>query len=121
MDKIVMYYMYGYETCAKIEVQYTGKINQEPIVTVENYTDFIVKRPFGYNNEINYKIYKQFLEKRCFPRTRYNCKQLLNDISIGCYDSYTIIKHTHGVMSDDLFWIRFEGEEPFLWDSIMVR
>lgn len=53
----------------------------------------------------------EFLEERCVPRTRYNIKELLADWGLQEYNPLDICKRTHGVMSADDLWIRFEGED----------
>lgn len=121
MEKTIIYFMYAYNTCAKIELEYSTKALKEPKVTVENYTDCVLKRPFGVRNNVTYSDFKKMLEDRCFPKSRFNCKQLLRDAGLDHYDALAIVKKTHGVMSDDLFWIRFSDEEPELWNEINPR
>lgn len=112
-EKTVMYYMYEDEVSAKITVE-NGQ------VSVENYTDDLVKKPFGVFDQPSYKQFQNFLEKRCFPRSRYNCRQLLDDAGLDYYDPYRIVKLTHGAMCDDVFWIRWEGEK-ISWQDVNPR
>ena len=122
MDKRIIYYMYSYDTCAKIEVCYPGDIINGPSILVENYSDEWYKLPFGKKDtKPTYRDFLRMLEKRCFPKERYNCRQLLQDAGLDYYNPLDIVKKTHGVMADDLFWIRFEGEGPELWDTINPR
>ena len=116
----VIYFMYEEETCAKIEVVHRG-ITKNPLVVLENYCSEWYKLPFGLNESPSYSDYKSFLESRCFPKSRANARQLLQDAGISFYNLEAIVKKTHGVMSDDLFWIRFESEQPELWQSLNVR
>ena len=52
--------------------------------------------------------YNEFLESRCFPRTRDKMKLVLRDLGIPFYDPYLIIQKTEGRMAEDDFWIRIE-------------
>ena len=52
--------------------------------------------------------YREFLESRCFPRTRDKMKLVLKDLGIPFYDPYLIIQKTEGRMAEDDFWIRIE-------------
>lgn len=72
-------------------------------------------------DNVTYNDFEKMLEDRCFSKSRFNCKQLLQDANIDYYNPLNIIRKTHRVMSDDLFWIRFRGEEPKLWNEINPR
>lgn len=114
MDRsITMYYMYKDTVSAKIVVN-------PPEVWVENYTEDLVKRPFGVFEKPTFQQFKDFLESRCFPKTRFNCRQLLQDADLDCYNPFQIVQLTHGAMSDDVFWIRFEGEN-LTWSQVNPR
>lgn len=93
--------MYTYDTCAKIELNYFTGILKEPEVAVENYTDCVIRRPFGVLDNVTYNDLKKMLRGRCSPESRINCKQLLQDADIDYYSPLAIIKKTHGIMSDD--------------------
>lgn len=112
-EPLIMYSMYGEETIAKVIVY-------DKTVTVENYSDDWVIRPFGIFENPSYEQFKNWLEKRCFPKTRHNCKELLKSGGISYYNPLEIIKKTHGAMVDDLFWIKFEGED-LNWNDINPR
>lgn len=81
-----------------------------------NYTDNVIEKPFGCMTSITFKEFKRFLAFRCFPKDRWNCRELVKCID-GEYDFIKIIKITHGVLSDDYFWIRFKGES-LTWNDI---
>lgn len=61
-----------------------------------------------------------FFESRCVPRTRVNIDELLDKMGIPFYHPLSIIKKTHGLITDDFIWIRFDGEE-INYDDIRVR
>ena len=52
--------------------------------------------------------FKEFLESRCFPRTRDKMKLVLEDVGVPCYDPYLIIEKTEGRMAEDDFWLKIE-------------
>ena len=52
--------------------------------------------------------YNEFLESRCFPRTRDKMKLVLRDLGIPFYDPYLIIQKTEGRMAEDDFWLKIE-------------
>lgn len=114
MDRILdMEYLYLDQVIAHIQVH-------NELVSCENYTDDIVQKPFGKIEEPTYKNFLRFLEKRCFPRTRFNCKQILKDMELERYDPFEIVKQTHGAMWDDCFWLRFAGEN-LKWEDVNPR
>lgn len=98
-----MWYMYKNEICTLIDVDESNRI-----VRIKNYADKIMFRAFGNNNSPDYDEYEEFLESRCFPRTRDKMKLVLEDLKIPFYDPYLIIEKTEGRMAEDDFWIRIE-------------
>lgn len=82
--------------------------------TVEfvNYTDNIMNRAFGVRESpLNIRDLEKLLEYRSFPRTRGNANELLRDLGLEFYEVFSIVEKTHGVMFDDIYWIKFEGED----------
>ena len=98
-----MWYMYKNKVCTLIDVD---EVKQ--IVQIKNYADNIMFRAFGSNQKPDIEDYREFLESRCFPRTRDKMKLVLKDLGIPFYDPYLIIQKTEGRMSEDDFWIRIE-------------
>ena len=52
--------------------------------------------------------YEEFLESRCFPRSRDKMKIILRDLGLPFYDPFLIIQKTKGKMAEDDFWIEIE-------------
>ena len=77
-------------------------------VTVHNYTEDPLYRAFGRNTEPTFEEYEEFLESRCFPRTRDKMKLQLKELDIPFYDPEMIIRKTEGRMAGDDFWVRME-------------
>lgn len=98
-----MWYMYKNKVCTLIDVD---EVKQ--IVQIKNYADNIMFRAFGSNQKPDIEDYREFLESRCFPRTRDKMKLVLRDLGIPFYDPYLIIQKTEGKMAEDDFWIRIE-------------
>ena len=98
-----MWYMYKNEICTLIDVDESSRI-----VRIKNYTNETMFRAFGNNDYPTYEEYKEFLESRCFPRTRDKMKLVLEDLEIPFYDPYLIIKKTKGRMAEDDFWIQID-------------
>ena len=101
--RIRLYYMYESFVCTVIDVDDTTRR-----VEIRNYTDNLMLRAFGANTEPSYDEYQEFLESRCFPRTRDKIKLELARLDIPFYDPFLIIEKTEGRMADDKFHIRIE-------------
>lgn len=108
-----MNYMYKEELCTTIDVDFMHKK-----VYVENQTDNILHRAFGVVQDPDWERFEEFLESRCFPRSRANLKEILRDIGVDSYDPLQIIEKTGGRMAEDKQWIeiiyydrRGSGEE----------
>lgn len=106
-------YMYKNDVCAVIMVDFENEV-----VTVENLKDNIVFKPFGIHKKISMSDFYEFLEFRCFPRTRVNVKELLSDKLYG-YEPLLIVLETHGTMADDCFWLRFDDED-LKWEDVNI-
>ena len=65
-------------------------------------------RAFGKNTEPSFEEYEEFIESRCFPRTRDKMKLELQKLGIPFYDPILIIEKTEGRMAEGHFWIRLE-------------
>lgn len=74
-------------------------------VKVENLTDSLLDTAFGVNKNPTWKDFENFLEERCFPRTRNYMKWILEDLGLQFYDPLLIIRKTDGRMAEDDLWI----------------
>lgn len=77
-----------------------------------NHSDNDFATAFGHNNNkvVTYEMVQSLLNWRCFSKDRADCKELLESMGLKTYNNIAILKKTHGVMVDDFYWIRFEGE-----------
>lgn len=98
-----LHYMYKDTVCTIIDVD-----EKRQLVRILNYTDKLMFRAFGCIENPSFEEYNEFLESRCFPRTRDKMKLILNDMELPFYDPFMIIEKTEGRMAEDDFWIRIE-------------
>jgi hypothetical protein len=102
------------ELCGSVYVNFgTGELR------VAQYTDDPVDRPFTME-PVTIPDIMDFFEYRCFPRTRVNCDQLLEDLGLVYYSPLAIVRKTHGIQFDDFTWVRFKGE-TIRYDDIKIR
>ena len=98
-----LYYMHNDKICTIIDVDETNRQ-----VSIINYIDHLMFRAFGRVEKPNYNDYLEFLESRCFPRTRDKMKLVLEDLDLPFYEPFMIIEKTEGRMAEDDFWIKIE-------------
>lgn len=98
-----LFYMYKHNICTLIDVD---QIKQE--IRIINYTNNLMFRAFGINENPSFEDYQEFLKSRCFPETRDKLKLVLNDLDLPFYDPFLIIQKTEGKMAEDDFWIKIE-------------
>ena len=96
-------YMFRDELCTVIDVD-----EKKRHVSVKNYSGNFLRCAFGRLENPSYEQYEEFLESRCFPRTRDKMKLVLEDLGLPFYDPFMIIEKTEGRMAEDDFWIRIE-------------
>ena len=82
--------------------------DREQRVKIKNYVTDPLYRAFGKNEHPTYEEYEEFLESRCFPRTRDKMKILLEELNLPFYDPLMIIQKTKGKMAEDDFRIEIE-------------
>lgn len=95
-----MNYMYRDEVCTVIDVDFLHRK-----VYVYNRTKDILHRAFGVVKEPTWEQFEDFLESRCFPRSRANLKLILRDLGLEAYEPLAIIEKTKGHMAEDHQWI----------------
>lgn len=97
-------YMCKDELCTIIDVDEKARK-----VEICNFTRQYMFCAFGKREKPTYEEYEEFLESRCFPKTRDKMKLVLKDLDLPFYDPLMIIRKTEGRMAEDEFWIRIEG------------
>lgn len=96
-------YMYEERLCTIIDVD-----DREQRVKIKNFTIDPVFCAFGRNGQPSYKEYEEFLESRCFPRSRDKMKIILNELNLPFYNPFLIVQKTEGRMAEDNFWLKIE-------------
>lgn len=104
--KIRMYFMNRDDLCTTIDIDFLHER-----VYIQNYTDQIILRAFGVRNDPKWKDFEDFLEERCFPRTRDHAKEILREMELPFYDPMLIIEKTEGRMAGDHQWIMILKKE----------
>lgn len=94
-------YMHGDLLCTVIDVDF-----KHEKIYVDNRTDKILFRAFGVVEQPDWEDFLEFLESRCFPRTRAGMKYILQDLGLDSYDPLRIIEKTGGRMAEDRQWIQ---------------
>lgn len=99
------------EVIAHVKYDSTG-------VIIKQFVDFPFKQ--FYDDNISKEELLEWVEERCFPRTRHNAQELLEYLGLEFYDPWAIIEKTHGLIIEDYYWIRFKGED-LNYDDIKIR
>ena len=95
------------ECCTQILIDF-----RHEKVAIHNTTDNILLRAFGINVNPTWDDFLEFLEERCFPRTRDNLKLILMDLELDFYDPFYIIEKTNGRMGEDMQWLKVTCLNP---------
>lgn len=98
-----LWYMREDDVCTLIDVD-----ERRQIIKIQNYTKDKMSRAFGIKENPTFEEYEEFLESRCFPKTRDKLKLELKRLDLPFYDPFSIIEKTEGRMAEDNFYIKIE-------------
>ena len=98
-----LFYYYKESLCTVIDVNEPSRK-----IAIKNFVRNPIFCAFGVNNAPTFRDYEEFLESRCFPRSRDKMKIILRDLGLPFYDPFLIIQKTKGKMAEDDFWIEIE-------------
>lgn len=101
-----LWYMSADKVCTIIDVD-----ERDRKVKIYNYTKDYIARAFGRKEHPTFEEYEEFLESRCFPRSRDKIKLVLKELELPFYDPFMIVEKTGGRMAEDDFWIRIERRQ----------
>lgn len=101
-------FMFRQKVCTEIYVDFADRQ-----IKIVNRTDDIMKRAFGVNETPDWEDFQQFLEERCFPKSRAFQKTILKKIGVDCYDTLQILEKTDGRTAEDNQYIKFTGKELY--------
>ena len=115
MEKSVNYnkfqYLYENTVIAEVRVKPDG-------VYFVNYANNAIDCPFGVaKSPVSKEDLVAFFKTRTIRETRTNLHDVLESGGFLYYDVSSLIKRNHGVMSDDCYWIRFDGEN-LTWKDV---
>ncbi len=102
-----MEFMCGEEVCTVILIDF-----KRQRIAVRNQTEDIIHRAFGIKAKPTWEDFEEFLESRCFPRTREHLRLVLEDLGLDSYDPLAIVEKTKGRMAEDLQWIQITYLNP---------
>lgn len=84
--------------------------------------DDMKKFPFFLRvNKRNTWYLNTFLEERVVPPTRQNIKDLLESSGLKKYNVNDILKVTHGITSEDYYWIKFGDDDKTIYEELKIR
>lgn len=108
MDKKVLkfYWMHEDEVCTEVEV-YIDPFK----VDYNNITNEKLKMLCFPGHIITRDWLNRFFERRVWSSHRPDSDELLNKIGLINFNPLDIIKITHGRLTSDNFWIKFEDEK----------
>lgn len=100
------YWMHEDEVCTEVAV-YTDPFG----VDYDNITNEKLKMLCFPGHTITRDWLNGFFERRVWSRHRPDSDELLNNLSLINFNPLDIVKITHGRLTSDNFWIKFEGED----------
>lgn len=88
-------------------------------VDYERYTHINTHVPYAFDDPTVEQM-EAFIKSRCMDYKREQLQEYLSDLEIDVYDEFEIVKKTHGVMWEDLIWLKFPDEE-LAWKDVRIR
>lgn len=102
--KVYLYYKRE-ELMSRIALCEGGK------VYFENFTDNPLECAFGIKSSpVGIGVLYDFLEDRCFPSSRFNRDEVLQEMGLLEYNPVEIVKKTYGMLIDDQYWVKEKGD-----------
>lgn len=74
-----------------------------------------------WNMTGNFHDVMNYLEKRCFPRTRIGVEELLKEYGLKFYDPLQICRKSHGRSMTNYMWLKFTDEPDLTFEQIRLR
>lgn len=106
--------MYRNEAAAEVLIS-----DDKKEVTIKKLIPDSLKQPFGGNKLDLERIY-DFLKSRCYEDGRVDLPEILSQAGLKSNNPWQWMRITHGVTYDDMFWIKFPGED-LRWEDVKVR
>lgn len=102
-----MDFMCKEECCTVILVNFKDRK-----IAIQNETEDVLHRAFGVKVRPTWEDFEEFLESRCFPRTREGLRMILRDLGLDAYDPLAIVEKTEGRMAEDFQWLKISYLVP---------
>lgn len=78
-----------------------------------------LRQPLSGNKLDLERVY-DFLKSRCYEDGRADLPEILSQAGLTSNNPWRWMRITHGVTYDDMFWIKFPGED-LRWEDVKVR
>lgn len=99
-------YMYRKTPCTAIDVDFLQRR-----IRIQNHTNDMLHRAFGANDQPDWGDFEQFLQERCFPKSRGLLKERLGELGLDSYDPLQIVEKTKGRTAEDDMWLKFQYQQ----------
>ncbi|MFQ9151986.1 MAG: hypothetical protein ACLR6B_11325 [Blautia sp.] len=93
--------------------------DEEKRILVVNYTERICELGFGGGVVTPQRVYEYF-QSRTIDQARPDLKEYLARLGLTEYNSYKMVRETHGLMWDDYQWVRFP-DDTVTYEEIKIR
>lgn len=95
-------YLNGTKITTDILVDFINKS-----VVIKNYSSWPLELAFGINLHPSFDDFLNFIQDRCFPQNVDRPRLHLKELNLDAYNPLSIVKKTHGILSNDHMSIKF--------------
>ena len=113
-DNIIFTIMYQNEAAAEVLIS-----NDKKKVEIRKLIPDSLKQPLSGSKLDLERIY-DFLKSRCYEDGRADLQEILDQAGLKSNNPWKWMRITHGVTYEDMFWIKFPGEN-LRWEDVKVR
>ena len=113
-DKMFFTIMHKNEVAAEVLIS-----DDKKKVEVRKLIPDSLKQPLSGSKLDLERIY-DFLKSRCYEDGRADLQEILDQAGLESNNPWKWMQVTHGVTYEDMFWIRFPGED-LRWEDVKVR
>jgi hypothetical protein len=95
------------------------KVKNNQLVEAKTLDKPFYKQPF-LAKPITLSYVKNFLNRRSIQKDKVDIADIMNNLGLKEYDTFKILRKTHGASHDDFTWIKF-ADENIGWEDVKVR
>lgn len=95
-------------------------IHDDRVMMCRCYTDTPYSQLFNPRRHNTFEDVMAVLKSRCWDEGRPDMDKLLQGVGLKEYNPLEIVKVTHGVSFNDMFWFKFEDED-ISWGDVNPR